>query len=83
MLLKDKPLKPGVKLPKKGESFFWPEQEFDVAKTIAYLKESVDTYNANGPLEIHPVFGKITLEQNINHNCRHAALHLSFVHPAD
>lgn len=83
MLLKDKPLKPGVKLPQQGESFFWPDREFDVHEALAHLKESVKHYHTSGPLPIHPVFGKITREQNINLNCRHAALHLSFVHPVN
>ena len=81
-VLNDKPLKAGIKLPSASEDFFWPDQEFDVQQALTYFKEAVDRYKTNGPLEKHPVFGKVTLEQNLSLNCRHCALHLSFVHPA-
>ena len=82
MVINSKPLKPGIKLPASGESFFWPNQDFDVAKSVEYFKDSVDFYKSNGPLEKHPFFGKISKAESDELNCRHAALHLSFVHPA-
>ncbi|MCA9048200.1 MAG: DUF1569 domain-containing protein, partial [Planctomycetaceae bacterium] len=45
------------------------------------FKESVRYYDTHGPLAKHPMFGKITREQNLSLNLRHAALHLGFVHP--
>jgi hypothetical protein len=82
MVINSKPLRPGVKLPAKGESFFWPDKEFDIPATLQHLKESTEFYNSNGPLEVHPFFGKLTREEADQLNCRHAALHFSFVHPA-
>ena len=82
MIINPKPLKPGVKLPAKGEAFFWPDQEFDVPSALQRLKESTEYYNSQGPLEKHPFFGKLTRDECDQLNCRHAALHLSFVHPA-
>jgi hypothetical protein len=82
MLLNDKPLKPGFKLPKQSEAVFWPDQEFDVATALAHLKESIAHYQTQGPLPKHPMFGSITRQQNDQLICRHAALHLGFVHPA-
>jgi len=81
MLLNDKPLKPGFKLPAKGEKFFWPDRELDVQEALAHFKGSVKEYNAMATLPKHPVFGNLTREQNESMNCRHCALHLSFVHP--
>ncbi len=81
MLINDKPLKPGFKLPQKSEAVFWPNQEFDVATALAHLKESIAHYKTQGPLPKHPMFGSLTRQQNDQLNCRHAALHLSFVHP--
>jgi len=46
-----------------------------------HLKQSVENYKANGPLEVHPVFGRVSREQNLELNCGHCAMHLSFVHP--
>lgn len=83
MVLNDKPLSPGVKLPARGESFFWPRENFDVATEIAYLKEAVAHYQNNGHLENHPFFGKLSREQSDSLNLRHSALHLGFVHPMD
>ncbi len=82
MVINSKPLKPGIKLPAKGESFFWPNKEFEVHSTLNDFKESVDYYKSNGPLEKHPFFGKISKADCDELNCRHAALHLSFVHLA-
>ena len=81
MLINDKPLKPGFKLPKASEDYFWPDQEFDVQQSLAYFKEAVQNYDTNGPLEKHPVFGEISHAQNLSLSCRHCAMHLSFVHP--
>lgn len=82
MVINSKPLKPGIKLPAKGEAFFWPDKEIDVQSAVEYFKDSVDYYKSNGPLEIHPFFGKLTSEQSDGLILRHAALHLGFVHPA-
>ncbi len=82
MVINSKPLKPGIKLPAKNEAFFWPDKEFDVASALDQLKKSTEYYKANGPMPVHPFFGKLTKEEANELNCRHAALHLGFVHPA-
>jgi len=82
MIINPKPLKPGVKLPKTGEAFFWPETELDVPSAVQRLRESTEYYKQHGPLDVHPFFGKLTRQEADELNCRHAALHLSFVHPA-
>ena len=81
MVINSKPLKPGIQLPKQGEAFFWPDKEIDVPTGAAYFKESTEYYLSNGPVEKHPFFGKMTKQQADELNCRHASLHLSFVHP--
>ena len=77
-----KDVKPGYKLPPKAEAFFWPDQEFDVQEALAHLKESVERFNSVGPLPKHPIFGKLSIEKSTQLNCKHCAMHLSFVHPA-
>lgn len=74
-------VKPGFKLPKKAQDYFWPEGDVDVSDALAHLKASVQHYNENGPLSVHPLFGKATREQIDRLNCSHCAMHLSFVHP--
>lgn len=80
MIIKD--VKPGFNLPSKAEAFFWPDQDFEVSQALAHLKESVENYKTNGPLEKHPVFGRLSREKNLELNCKHCAMHLGFVHPA-
>ena len=75
------PVKPGFKLPKQAEEFFWPAGDVDVQPALTHLKESVENYNNNGPLPVHPIFGKATREQLDRLNIGHCAMHLSFVHP--
>ena len=74
-----KNVKPGFKLPPKAEAFFWPDQEFEVQAALAHLQESVERFNSVGPLPRHPFFGKLTKEQSLELNCKHGAMHLSFV----
>lgn len=82
MVINSKPLKPGIKLPAKGEAFFWPDRDFEITSSLQYLREAVDNFKSNGPLQKHPFFGKLTTEQVEQLECRHAALHLGFVHSA-
>ena len=77
-----KDVQPGFKLPPNAEEFFWPAQEFEVQEALAHLRESVERFNTEGPLAKHPLFGKLTTEQTTQLNCKHCAMHLSFVHPA-
>lgn len=75
------PVKPGVKLPAKAETLFWSDDEISTKDAIAMFKDSVAYYKKHGPLPVHPFFGKTTAEQADRLLCRHAAMHLSFVHP--
>ena len=76
------PPRPGFKLPEKSENFFWPGGDIDLQDAVAEFKDSIEHYKANGPLEIHPMFGKATREQIDRLNIGHCAMHLSFVHPS-
>ncbi len=80
MVITSKPMKPGIKLPVRGEAFFWPDKEIEVSTGLQAFRESVEYYKSAAPLEKHPFFGKLTRDESDELNCRHAALHLSFVH---
>ena len=78
MVINDKPLKPGIKLPPKAESFFWAEEEIEVGEALQLLKDSTERYKARRGRWRHiQMFGKLSREQNEQLNCRHAALHLA------
>ena len=74
-------IKPGVKLPPAAESYFWPSEVPTLTDAIQHLQESVDRFQTSGPLAVHPVFGKLTADESLRLQLRHAALHLSFVYP--
>lgn len=76
------PAKPGFKLPtSQMQSFFWPEGDIGLEEAVANFKKSVANFEKQGPLPVHPIFGKATKEQVHNLLMSHAAMHLSFVHP--
>ena len=79
-ILRDAPIKPGFKLPAKAESFFWASEDVSVEDGLAHLRESVEAYQTQGPTPKHPMFGKMSKETNLRLQCRHAELHLGFVH---
>jgi hypothetical protein len=70
----------GFKLPSKTQSLLWPAEQIDAATGLQHWKESIDRYQ-NCELQPHPIFGKMTRRQHDQIQCRHAELHLSFVHP--
>ena len=72
-------VKPGFKLPAKMESYFWSTESVEIEEAIEQLSASIENYKNNGPLEIHPVFGRATREQVDQLTLKHAAMHLSFV----
>lgn len=77
------PAEPGFELPSaEMQNFFWPEEEIEPAQALENLRQSIASYESEGPLPAHPIFGKATKEQIHNLLMSHAAMHLSFVHPA-
>ena len=75
------PVKPGFKLPKHMEGFFWSDEKVELPDAIARLRASVERYESSGPLAAHPIFGKATREQIDSLTLKHAAMHLSHVVP--
>ena len=75
------PVKPGFKLPSDMQTFFWPEESIETEAAIQRLSDSIDRYKSKGPLPVHPLFGKATRQQVDGLILKHAAMHLSFVHP--
>lgn len=77
------PAEPGFQLPSEEmQTFFWPENEIEPETALENFKESVASYETDGPLPEHPIFGTATKEQVHNLLVSHASMHLSFVHPA-
>ncbi|MBK7406344.1 MAG: DUF1569 domain-containing protein [Phycisphaerales bacterium] len=48
---------------------------------LARLRKAMDRMERNAPFAANPAFGSLSHQQWIQLNCRHAELHLSFLHP--
>lgn len=80
-LLSRWPLRPGFKLPKHTQSLLWPDDATPVDQGLQRFKAAVSRFQERQELLPHPVFGRMTHQQHEQIQCRHAELHLSFVHP--
>ena len=79
----DRPIKPGIRPPKSVEERFWAPADISLDEAIVYLRRSVKAANVPGSMtHPSPLFGKMTHEQWLGLNYRHAELHLGFIHPA-
>lgn len=76
------PVNPGFKLPSNMEAFFWSDEPVGVPEAVARFNESVELYKEKGPIPVHPIFGPAPSETTNAMLLKHAAMHLSFVHPA-
>ncbi|OYP36102.1 DUF1569 domain-containing protein [Rhodopirellula sp. MGV] len=76
-----KPMKPGLKLPKKAQTFFWRDEK-GIEQSLSQFREAFQRYRDTAPLPRHPIFGNMTRKDNEQLQCRHMELHLGFVHPA-
>lgn len=78
-----KPAKPGFKLPRAAQEFFWERNSEELDASLEHFREAFKKYRETDPLPRHPLFGNLTRQQNEQLQCRHMALHLGFVQPAD
>jgi len=77
------PVNPGFKLPTdQMQSFFWPSEPIDVPEAVERFTASADRYKTQGPPSVHPIFGAAPPETIEGMLLAHAAMHLSFAHPA-
>ena len=71
-------IKPGFKIPKKGEAQFSPGPDTTTEEGLASLREAVKRCQTETSRSEHPAFGELTREEWDKMNLRHAELHLSF-----
>jgi hypothetical protein len=75
-------MKPGFKLPSKAQSVFWPDGEIETTAGLEHYREAIELFQRTDPLPPHPIFGDMSRADQEQLQCRHAELHLSFVHRA-
>jgi Protein of unknown function (DUF1569) len=77
------PMPAGIKLPAKA-SYMLPDPDISDADGIAFLRDQIARMN-NGEQFTHPspIFGKLTHDQWMTIQLKHAALHLGFLDLGD
>lgn len=76
-----KPIQPGIKPPKKITEAFWPPEDVSLDEAKAKLRDEIAYAKEHGMHHPSPLFGKLTPDEALKINLRHAELHFSFVHP--
>jgi hypothetical protein len=76
-----KPIKPGLNPPSKVAAVFHPPEETTLDAALQKLRDEIAYANENGMPHPSPLFGKLPPDQAVAMQCRHAELHLGFIHP--
>lgn len=79
-----KPIRPGFKFPKIAADTLMPDPNLTLEESKDRLREEIRLSSQPGAMRHpSPLLGKLTHEQWVQLNCRHAELHFSFMHRAD
>ena len=77
------PMPAGAKNPRKIESAFYPDRLNTFDQAAEAFGDAVARLEATETMPHHPVLGTMTKHEVEQLHCRHAELHLSFIHPTD
>ncbi len=76
------PMQPGFKLPPQAETVLVAGAT-STEEGLAALRAALDRIEREAPRAVHPLLGALTPEQWIRLHLTHAALHMSFLRPAE
>lgn len=76
-----KPMKPGIKPPAKIAAAFAPAADITIAAAMQHLREEVAYAKEHGITHPSALFGKMTPDEAVQMNCRHAEMHFGFIQP--
>ena len=76
-----RPIKPGIRLPKRAAAAWVPSPGVDLEDSRRDLLDQIALAQRVPMTHPSPLFGPTTHDQWIKLHCRHAELHLSFIHP--
>ncbi len=76
-----KPINPGINPPKKVAEAFAPPDQVTLDDALGLLDKEVEAAKNGGMTYPSPLFGDLSPEEWEAVHCRHAELHLSFIHP--
>ena len=74
-----KPMRPGYKVP-KSFTFLEPDPEISWLQAARYLRETFDRLESQRMTAPSPLLGPLSHEKWEQFHCRHAEMHLGFVH---
>lgn len=69
----------GFRLPARGRAALVSESPVEIQEGLAQLQKSLRRFDAESPDQPHPFLGRLTRDEAIRLQLRHAELHLSFV----
>ncbi len=75
------PMKPGIKPPAKIAAAFAPSSDITLEQAKQKLRDEIAYANQHGMHHPSPLFGKLTPEECVQMNCRHAEMHFGFIKP--
>ncbi|MBX3420287.1 MAG: DUF1569 domain-containing protein [Pirellulaceae bacterium] len=73
--------RPGFKLPKQAQAYFWPEDDVTVEAGFQHLERAYNHFMSVQQFPPHPFFGNMSYDDHHQLQCRHFELHLGFVFP--
>lgn len=74
---------PGFKIPQGAQAQFMPADGAETEAALGELRKAIERLRAAETLAGHPLFGKLTKEETVQFQLRHAEMHLSFAVPAE
>ena len=75
------PMRPGFNPPESMTAVFYPTDYGDLTAVLDDYAAAIRRLHQTDTLPRHPIFGTFTPETAEQFHCRHAELHLSFLHP--
>ncbi len=76
-----RPMRPGFNVPAAMRARL-PSDQLPLEQAVASLRETIGRAKSERMTKASPLLGALTHEQWVQLHCRHAEMHLSFVHPA-
>ena len=74
---------PGFKFPTKKVAAAFGPGDMTWAEAVSYFREQIERSRQPGVMtSVNPILGKMTHEEYVQLQCRHAELHFSFLVPA-
>ncbi len=76
-----KPMRPGFSVPPAMRAML-PSDQLPFEQAVASLRQAIGRTKSERMTKASPLLGQMTHEQWEQLHCRHAEMHLSFIHPA-